>query len=55
MDDPDFIGDWHRERKLGSGGFGTVMLWKHRQTGQKVGMYTYNNLFLERIHISFDM
>lgn len=37
MDDPDFIGDWHREKKLGSGGFGTVMLWKHRHTEQRIG------------------
>lgn len=36
-DDPPFIGDWYRERKLGSGGFGLVTLWKNKKTQKCVG------------------
>lgn len=37
LNDPDFIGDWYREKKLGSGGFGYVMLWKNKKTNESVG------------------
>lgn len=38
-EDPPFIGDWHRQKKLGSGGFGVVTLWKNQKTQQCVGKY----------------
>ncbi|EAT37467.1 AAEL010548-PA, partial [Aedes aegypti] len=33
-EDPPFIGDWHREKRLGSGGFGFVTLWKNHKTNE---------------------
>lgn len=36
-DQPPFLGDWLRERKLGAGGFGVVTLWKNTKTEQRVG------------------
>lgn len=36
-EEPPFIGDWYRERKLGTGGFGVVSLWKNKKTNQSVG------------------
>lgn len=29
--------NWDPVKCLGQGGFGRVMLWKHRQTGQEIG------------------
>lgn len=37
MIEAPFIGDWTRERSLGSGGFGTVILWKNTKTKEAVG------------------
>lgn len=37
QEDPPFIGDWYRQKKLGSGGFGVVTLWKNQKTQQYVG------------------
>lgn len=37
-EDPPFIGDWHREKRLGSGGFGFVTLWKNHKTNEMVAI-----------------
>lgn len=37
QEDPPFIGDWHRQKKLGAGGFGVVTLWRNQKTQQYVG------------------
>lgn len=37
LEDPPFIGDWHREKRLGSGGFGVVTQWRNQKTQQTVG------------------
>ena len=37
FDELPFIGDWIKERSLGSGGFGTVILWKNSKTKEAVG------------------
>jgi serine/threonine protein kinase len=36
--DPPFIGDFFKERKLGSGAFGTVDLWRNKKTNQCVAI-----------------
>lgn len=38
MDDIVFIGDWVKDRVLGSGSFGIVVLWKHKETGEKLAI-----------------
>lgn len=38
MDDLVFIGDWIRDRVLGSGSFGVVVLWKHKRTDEKLAI-----------------
>lgn len=38
MDDPPFIGDWYRERKLGNGSYGSVYLWKNKKTSKFVAI-----------------
>lgn len=40
MDDTVFIGDWIKERELGKGSFGTVVLWKHKRTDEKLAIKT---------------
>uniref|UniRef100_A0A2A4J527 IkappaB kinase n=1 Tax=Heliothis virescens TaxID=7102 RepID=A0A2A4J527_HELVI len=40
MDDIIFIGDWIKERELGKGSFGTVVLWKHKKTDEKLAIKT---------------
>lgn len=40
MDDIIFIGDWIKERELGKGSFGTVVLWKHKRTDEKLAIKT---------------
>ncbi|CAG5043647.1 unnamed protein product [Parnassius apollo] len=40
MDDIVFIGDWVKDRILGSGSFGTVVLWKHKYTEEKLAIKT---------------
>ncbi|XP_014359884.2 inhibitor of nuclear factor kappa-B kinase subunit alpha [Papilio machaon] len=40
MDDIVFIGDWVKDRILGSGSFGIVVLWKHKHTEEKLAMKT---------------
>lgn len=40
MDDLVFIGDWVKDRVLGSGSFGVVVLWKHKETGEKLAIKT---------------
>ncbi|XP_068631178.1 inhibitor of nuclear factor kappa-B kinase subunit alpha [Battus philenor] len=40
MDDIVFIGDWVKDRVLGSGSFGTVVLWKHKHTEEKLAIKT---------------
>ncbi|CAB3364272.1 Hypothetical predicted protein [Cloeon dipterum] len=37
-DDPAEIEGWLRQQVLGSGAFGVVTLWKHRDTGQKIAI-----------------
>lgn len=37
MEELPFIGDWTRERSLGTGGFGTVTLWKNNKAKEAVG------------------
>lgn len=37
-EDPPYVGDWYREKKLGSGGFGFVTLWKNRKTNEMVAI-----------------
>jgi inhibitor of nuclear factor kappa-B kinase subunit beta len=41
MDVP-FIGDWYREKKLGSGAFGSVDLWKNKKTNACVAIKKIN-------------
>jgi serine/threonine protein kinase len=36
--DPPFVGDFFKERKLGSGAFGTVDLWRNKKTNQCVAI-----------------
>lgn len=38
LDDPTFIGDWYRERSLGTGGFGLVQLWRNKKTNESVAI-----------------
>ncbi|CAG4961623.1 unnamed protein product [Colias eurytheme] len=40
MDDIIFIGDWIKDRVLGSGSFGTVVLWKHKNNDEKLAIKT---------------
>lgn len=40
MDDIVFIGDWVKDRVLGSGSFGVVVLWKHKRTDEKLAIKT---------------
>ncbi|XP_013191584.1 inhibitor of nuclear factor kappa-B kinase subunit alpha [Amyelois transitella] len=40
MDSIVFIGDWVKDRVLGSGSFGTVVLWKHQKTDEKLAIKT---------------
>ncbi|KAM3958781.1 inhibitor of nuclear factor kappa B kinase subunit beta [Aphomia sociella] len=40
MDSVVFIGDWVKDRLLGSGSFGTVVLWKHQKTDEKLAIKT---------------
>lgn len=40
MDDIIFIGDWIKDRVLGSGSFGVVVLWKHKRTDEKLAIKT---------------
>lgn len=40
MDDIVFIGDWVKDRVLGSGSFGIVVLWKHKNNEQKLAIKT---------------
>ncbi|XP_013162356.1 PREDICTED: inhibitor of nuclear factor kappa-B kinase subunit beta [Papilio xuthus] len=40
MDDIVFIGDWVKDRVLGSGSFGIVVLWKHKHTEEKLAIKT---------------
>lgn len=37
-EDPPFVEDWHREKRLGSGGFGFVTLWKNHKTNEMVAI-----------------
>ncbi|XP_022127580.2 inhibitor of nuclear factor kappa-B kinase subunit alpha [Pieris rapae] len=40
MEDIIFIGDWVKDRVLGSGSFGTVVLWKHKEKEEKLAIKT---------------
>lgn len=40
MEDIVFIGDWIKDRVLGSGSFGTVVLWRHKSNDQKLAIKT---------------
>ncbi|KAG7302291.1 hypothetical protein JYU34_013787 [Plutella xylostella] len=40
MDDIVFVGDWVKDRVLGSGSFGIVILWKHKRTDEKLAIKT---------------
>ncbi|XP_055641381.1 inhibitor of nuclear factor kappa-B kinase subunit beta [Toxorhynchites rutilus septentrionalis] len=43
-EDPPIIGDWHREKRLGSGGFGVVTLWKNQKTKEVVAIKKFHIL-----------
>ncbi|XP_058450565.1 inhibitor of nuclear factor kappa-B kinase subunit alpha [Malaya genurostris] len=43
-EDPSSIGDWYREKRLGSGGFGVVTLWKNQQTKEMVAIKKFHIL-----------
>ncbi|GBP50319.1 Inhibitor of nuclear factor kappa-B kinase subunit beta [Eumeta japonica] len=38
MEDIVFLGDWIKDRVLGSGSFGIVTLWKHKETEEKIAI-----------------
>lgn len=40
MEDIVFVGDWVKDRVLGSGSFGVVVLWKHKDTDEKLAIKT---------------
>ncbi|CAK1542949.1 unnamed protein product [Leptosia nina] len=40
MEDIIFIGDWIKDRVLGSGSFGIVVLWKHKTSEEKLAIKT---------------
>ncbi|XP_072941643.1 inhibitor of nuclear factor kappa-B kinase subunit beta [Epargyreus clarus] len=40
MDDIVFIGDWIKDRVLGSGSFGIVVLWRHKDSDEKLAVKT---------------
>lgn len=40
MEDIVFIGDWIKDRVLGSGSFGTVVLWRHKRTEEMLAIKT---------------
>ncbi|KAJ0176256.1 hypothetical protein K1T71_008430 [Dendrolimus kikuchii] len=40
MDDIVFISNWIKDRVLGSGSFGTVVLWRHKKTEEKLAIKT---------------
>ncbi|CAH0726719.1 unnamed protein product, partial [Brenthis ino] len=40
MDDLVFIGDWIKDRVLGSGSFGIVVLWRHKNNEEKLAIKT---------------
>lgn len=40
MDDIVFIRDWVKDRMLGSGSFGTVVLWRHQRTDERLAIKT---------------
>ncbi|CAH2983084.1 unnamed protein product [Chilo suppressalis] len=40
MDKLVFIGDWVKDRVLGSGSFGIVVLWKHQKTQERLAIKT---------------
>lgn len=37
IEEPIEVKNWKRERVLGSGGFGTVTLWKEKNGNQMIG------------------
>lgn len=43
-EDPPFIGDWYREKRLGSGGFGVVTQWRNHKTQQLVAIKKFHIL-----------
>ncbi|XP_050089110.1 inhibitor of nuclear factor kappa-B kinase subunit beta [Anopheles aquasalis] len=44
FEDPPVIGDWCREKRLGSGGFGVVTLWRNKLTQQTVAIKKFHIL-----------
>ncbi|XP_058814716.1 inhibitor of nuclear factor kappa-B kinase subunit beta [Topomyia yanbarensis] len=44
QEDPSSIGEWYREKRLGSGGFGVVTLWKNQQTKEMVAIKKFHIL-----------
>ncbi|GLV48609.1 I-kappaB kinase beta [Carabus blaptoides fortunei] len=40
-DDPEIIGDWERERVLGCGGFGIVVLWRNCKSNDRIAIKKY--------------
>uniref|UniRef100_A0A2M4A6D7 IkappaB kinase n=1 Tax=Anopheles triannulatus TaxID=58253 RepID=A0A2M4A6D7_9DIPT len=44
FEDPPVIGDWCREKRLGSGGFGVVTLWRNKTTKQTVAIKKFHIL-----------
>lgn len=37
---------WLKDKVLGTGGFGTVTLWRHNDTGETIGMFSNFRLFV---------
>lgn len=48
LEDPPFVGDWIREKKLGSGGFGVVTQWRNQKTQQTVAIKKFHVLQQDR-------
>lgn len=52
LEDPLFIGDWHREKRLGSGGFGVVTQWRNQKTQQTVAIKKFHVLQQDRNEVT---
>lgn len=53
FDEPLEVKNWKRERVLGSGGFGTVTLWKQKNGEQMIGnsVLLFVGIYVTSIHI----
>lgn len=52
LEDPPCVGDWLREKRLGSGGFGVVTQWRNQKTQQTVAIKKFHILAQDRNEVT---